>query len=74
MLLLFQMILRAFQKAGHHPVVLIGGGTTKVGDPSGKDAARQMLSEGIIGDNVASISKVSSSALCEIVVCLCYCV
>ncbi len=34
------MILRWFQKTGHKPIVLVGGGTTKVGDPSGKDSAR----------------------------------
>ena len=35
------MLLRLFQKTGHKPIVLMGGGTTKVGDPSGKDAARK---------------------------------
>ena len=37
------MLLRRLQQAGHKPVVLMGGGTTKVGDPSGKDEARQLL-------------------------------
>ena len=37
------MLLRHFQRCGHKPIVLVGGGTTKVGDPSGKDASRQLL-------------------------------
>ena len=37
------MLLRRLQQAGHRPVVLMGGGTTKVGDPSGKDESRQLL-------------------------------
>ena len=37
------MMLRKLQQAGHKPIVLIGGGTTKVGDPSGKDEARKLL-------------------------------
>ncbi len=39
------MILRALQRSGHKPIVVMGGGTTKVGDPSGKDASRQLLTE-----------------------------
>lgn len=42
------MILRHLQKAGHQPIVLLGGGTTKIGDPSGKDESRQMLTEATI--------------------------
>lgn len=42
------MILRHLQKAGHQPIVLVGGGTTKVGDPSGKDESRQLLDEAAI--------------------------
>lgn len=42
------MILRHLQKAGHQPIVLVGGGTTKIGDPSGKDEARQILDEAAI--------------------------
>src|SRR6476659_6011460 len=38
------MLLRRLQQAGHRPIVLMGGGTTKVGDPSGKDEARRLLS------------------------------
>ena len=49
------MMLRRFQQAGHKPVVLMGGGTTKVGDPSGKDEARQLLTDAQIEANKASI-------------------
>lgn len=42
------MILRHLQKAGHQPIVLVGGGTTKIGDPSGKDEARQLLDNAAI--------------------------
>ncbi len=51
------MLLRLFQRTGHRPVVLIGGGTTKVGDPSGKDEARQLLTEEIIEANKAGIRR-----------------
>jgi tyrosyl-tRNA synthetase len=49
------MMLRRLQQAGHKPIVLMGGGTTKVGDPSGKDDARQLLSDEQIASNMASI-------------------
>jgi tyrosyl-tRNA synthetase len=52
------MMLRKLQQAGHRPVVLIGGGTTKVGDPSGKDEARKLLSDAEIAANVAGIESV----------------
>ena len=52
------MMLRALQKAGHKPIVLMGGGTTKVGDPSGKDAARPLLSENDIEQNKNGIFSV----------------
>ena len=52
------MILRRMQQAGHRPIVLMGGGTTKVGDPSGKDDSRRMLSEADIQANIASIRRV----------------
>ena len=39
------MLLRRVQQAGHRPIVIMGGGTAKVGDPSGKDEARQMLTD-----------------------------
>ncbi len=52
------MMLRALQKTGHKPIVLMGGGTTKVGDPSGKDAARPLLSEHDIEQNKQGIFQV----------------
>ncbi|MCB4822110.1 tyrosine--tRNA ligase [Roseicella aerolata] len=51
------MMLRLFQRTGNRPVVLIGGGTTKVGDPSGKDEARQLLTEQAIEANKAGIRR-----------------
>jgi tyrosyl-tRNA synthetase len=55
--LLSIMLLRLFQRTGHRPVALIGGGTTKVGDPSGKDEARQLLTEAQIEANKAGIRR-----------------
>jgi tyrosyl-tRNA synthetase len=52
------MLLRRLQQAGHKPIVLMGGGTTKVGDPSGKDESRQLLSEEKINANIVSIRRV----------------
>jgi tyrosyl-tRNA synthetase len=52
------MMLRKMQQNGHRPIVLIGGGTTKVGDPSGKDEARKLLSEPEIAANIAGIQSV----------------
>jgi tyrosyl-tRNA synthetase len=52
------MLLRRLQKAGGKPIVLMGGGTTRVGDPSGKDEARKMLSDEDIAANKASITGV----------------
>jgi len=49
------MMLRRLQQAGHRPIVLMGGGTTKVGDPSGRDETRQLLTEAQIKSNIASI-------------------
>ena len=49
------MLMRLMQRHGHRPVVLMGGGTTRIGDPSGKDEARQMLSDAAIGHNMAGI-------------------
>ena len=51
------MILRLLQKHGHKPLILLGGGTTKIGDPSGKDEARQVLTEEKIAENLAGIKK-----------------
>jgi tyrosyl-tRNA synthetase len=52
------MMLRLLQKSGHKPIVLLGGGTALVGDPSGKDAARQLLTEEDIARNIKSIRHV----------------
>ena len=52
------MMLRRLQQAGHRPIVLMGGGTTKVGDPSGKDESRQLLSDEQIDSNIAGIRRV----------------
>lgn len=52
------MMLRHLQRAGHRPIVLMGGGTTKVGDPSGKEESRQILSEAEIAANMAGIKQV----------------
>ncbi len=49
------MLLKRLQQAGHRPIVIMGGGTAKVGDPSGKDATRQMLTEEKLASNIASI-------------------
>jgi tyrosyl-tRNA synthetase len=51
------MMLRWLQKTGHRPITLMGGGTTKIGDPSGKDETRQLLSEADIAANMASIRR-----------------
>jgi len=52
------MLLRRLQQTGHRPIVLMGGGTTKVGDPSGKDEGRQLLTHEQIDANIASIRRV----------------
>jgi tyrosyl-tRNA synthetase len=57
------MLLRVFQKCGHRPIALIGGGTTKVGDPSGKDESRKLLSEAEIEANKARIRETFSKFL-----------
>ncbi|MHA1517376.1 MAG: tyrosine--tRNA ligase [Alphaproteobacteria bacterium] len=57
------MLLRKLQQTGHRPIVLIGGGTTKVGDPSGKDEARKLLTDSQIGANIAGIESVFSKFL-----------
>src|SRR5436305_7747902 len=51
------MLLRRLQQAGHKPIVLMGGGTTKVGDPSGKDEGRKLLSVETIAANIAAIRR-----------------
>ena len=55
--LLVIMLLRCLQQTGHKPVVVMGGGTTKVGDPSGKDTQRQMLTDEQIAANIASLKR-----------------
>ena len=57
------MLLRKLQQTGHRPIVLIGGGTTKVGDPSGKDESRKLLTDAEIGANIAGIESVFSKFL-----------
>ena len=57
------MLLRRLQQAGHKPVVLIGGGTTRVGDPSGRDTSRQLLTEDAIERNKRGIRGVFESFL-----------
>ena len=52
------MCLRMLQKHGHQPIVLLGGGTTRIGDPSGKDKTRQILSEDEIEKNSKNIKKI----------------
>ena len=52
------MCLRLFQKHGHRPIVLLGGGTTRIGDPSGKDKTRVILSEKEIEKNIKNIEKI----------------
>jgi tyrosyl-tRNA synthetase len=57
------MLLRWLQKAGHKPIVLMGGGTTRIGDPSGKDEARKMLTDDDITANLTGIAHVFSRFL-----------
>ena len=57
------MIMRLFQKYGHTPVVLIGKGTTKIGDPSGKDETRKMLVDDQISKNAKNLKKVFNKFL-----------
>jgi tyrosyl-tRNA synthetase len=57
------MMLRRLQQAGHKPIVLMGGGTTKVGDPSDKDTQRPLLTEAQIQDNIAGIKQVFAKFL-----------
>jgi len=61
--LLTIMMLRWLQKTGHRPIALMGGGTSKIGDPSGKDASRALLTEAQIDANIASIRTVFSRFL-----------
>ena len=57
------MCLRLLQKYGHQPIVLLGGGTTLIGDPSGKDATRKILDEKTINSNIKKIKKIFEKLL-----------
>ena len=57
------MILKLMQKHGHRPIVLLGGGTTLIGDPSGKDSTRKILEKKEIKNNIQSIKKVFNKIL-----------
>jgi len=57
------MCLRLLQKYGHQPVVLLGGGTTLIGDPSGKDTTRKILDEKTINENIKKIKKIFEKLL-----------
>ena len=57
------MCLRLLQKNGHRPIVLLGGGTTRIGDPSGKDKTRKILSEKEINKNTKNIKKILKNFL-----------
>ena len=61
--LLQVMCLRLLQKYGHQPVVLLGGGTTLIGDPSGKDSTRKILDEKTIENNIKKIKKIFEKLL-----------
>ena len=55
------MMLRWLQKTGHRPIILMGGGTSKVGDPSFKDTARPLITDDLIAANIDGISRVFSN-------------
>ena len=57
------MLLRLFQQTGNKPIVLMGGGTTRIGDPSGKDESRQLLDDATIAQNMAGIRTVFAKFL-----------
>ena len=57
------MILKLMQKHGHRPIVLLGGGTTLIGDPSGKDSTRRILKQSDIKKNIISIKKIFKKIL-----------
>ena len=59
------MCLRLLQKHGHQPIVLIGGGTTRIGDPSGKDKTRKILNEEEINRNITNIEKILKNFLVD---------
>ena len=57
------MMLRRLQQSGHKPIVLMGGGTTRIGDPTGRDESRKMLDDATIDANIASIRTVFEKLL-----------
>ena len=57
------MILKLMQKYGHQPIILLGGGTTLIGDPSGKDSTRKILEQSEIKNNIKSIKNVFNKIL-----------
>src|ERR1700692_4302130 len=57
------MMLHWLQQTGHRPIALMGGGTTRVGDPSGKDESRRLLTDDIINGNLKSIREIFSRFL-----------
>ncbi len=57
------MVLRLLQRYGHQPIILLGGGTTLIGDPSGKDSSRKILKHQDIKKNIASIKKIFEKLL-----------
>lgn len=57
------MLLRWWQKSGNKPIVLMGGGTTKVGDPTGRDESRPQLTDALISENMAGIKQVFAKFL-----------
>jgi len=57
------MLLRQLQRTGHRPIVLMGGGTTRVGDPSGRDESRRLLTDADIAANMAGIKQVFAQFL-----------
>ncbi|MXP46667.1 tyrosine--tRNA ligase [Altererythrobacter luteolus] len=57
------MMLRRLQQTGHKPIVLMGGGTTRIGDPTGRDESRKMLTDEVIDENIASIRTVFEQLL-----------
>jgi len=57
------MMLRWLQKCGHRPIVLMGGGTSKIGDPSGRDESRQLMTSEIIADNMVGIRTIFDQLL-----------
>ena len=61
--LLSIMLLRHLQQSGHKPIILLGNGTSKIGDPSGKDESRQLLSESDINENMNSIKNIFKNYL-----------